>query len=69
MFTLATCLYLPDHVVTVSKREYYYCMGGDVESAAGGGAVGVAAGVCQAAVNGTMGLLATGRGQAVGGGD
>jgi hypothetical protein len=27
MFSLATILYLPDHIVTISKRGYYYFAG------------------------------------------
>ncbi|GAB1737998.1 hypothetical protein NU219Hw_g2509t1 [Hortaea werneckii] len=28
MFTLAVILYLPDHILTISRRGYYYCAGG-----------------------------------------
>lgn len=27
LLTLATCLYLPNHIVTMSRRAYYYCAG------------------------------------------
>ena len=27
MFTLAVILYLPDHLLTISRRGYYYCAG------------------------------------------
>ncbi|KAI7237467.1 hypothetical protein KC330_g3173 [Hortaea werneckii] len=27
MFTLAVVLYLPDHILTISRRGYYYCAG------------------------------------------
>ncbi|RMY72607.1 hypothetical protein D0862_14427, partial [Hortaea werneckii] len=27
MFTLAVILYLPDHILTISRRGYYYCAG------------------------------------------
>ena len=28
MFLLAVILYLPDHILTISRRGYYYCAGG-----------------------------------------
>jgi len=27
MFTIATIVYLPDHIMTMSRRAYYYCAG------------------------------------------
>ena len=51
LFTTATILYLPDHLMTMSRRAYYYCAGDSSSASAAASlsrqAVGTATGWAQ----------------------
>lgn len=53
LLLLASILYLPNHIATVSRRAYYYCAGGDTQTlySTATRATGWAANAYQAAMN------------------